>query len=75
MVVVLGYHLMLVPSLLRHSIPNPGVEIAFFMDTPFPSSEFYRILPYRSELLLGVLPADVLVCQVWWFDSIILLAD
>lgn len=50
------YHLMLVPALLRAA--RPDVRISFFLHVPFPSSEVYRTLPARSELLRGLLGAD-----------------
>ncbi|KAG8965373.1 Trehalose-6-P synthase/phosphatase complex synthase subunit [Tulasnella sp. 408] len=37
-----------------------GIKIGFFLHTPFPSSEIYRILPVRREILLGVLTCDLL---------------
>ncbi|KAH8117854.1 TPS1 protein [Phellopilus nigrolimitatus] len=40
------------------SISN--VRIGFFLHTPFPSSEIYRILPVRREILLGVLYCDLI---------------
>ncbi|KAI7976994.1 hypothetical protein EIK77_002504 [Talaromyces pinophilus] len=51
------YHLMLLPEMLREEIGDTkkNVKIGFFLHTPFPSSEIYRILPVRNELLLGVL--------------------
>lgn len=56
------YHLMLLPSMLREEIGNSkqNVKIGFFLHTPFPSSEIYRILPVRNELLLGVLHCDLI---------------
>lgn len=39
---------------------KPGVKIGFFLHTPFPSSEIYRILPVRREILLGVLQCDLI---------------
>jgi trehalose 6-phosphate synthase/phosphatase len=33
--------------------------VGFFLHTPFPSSEIYRTLPYREQLLRGVLKADL----------------
>ncbi|KAJ7592946.1 glycosyltransferase family 20 protein [Mycena floridula] len=39
---------------------TPGVKIGFFLHTPFPSSEIYRILPVRREILLGVLYCDLI---------------
>lgn len=50
------FHLMLVPRMLREE--RPDLEIGFFLHIPFPSSEIYRLLPTRSELLLGLLGAD-----------------
>ncbi|KAI9592158.1 glycosyltransferase family 20-domain-containing protein [Syncephalis fuscata] len=59
---VQDYHLMLLPRMLRQRIcaTKPNVRIGWFLHTPFPSSEIYRILPVRKEVLLGVLDADLL---------------
>ncbi|KAI0084050.1 glycosyltransferase family 20 protein [Irpex rosettiformis] len=38
----------------------PRVKIGFFLHTPFPSSEIYRILPVRREILLGTLYSDLI---------------
>ncbi|KAH3669099.1 hypothetical protein WICMUC_005063 [Wickerhamomyces mucosus] len=57
------YHLMLLPELLRAKIQVKGlknVKIGFFLHTPFPSSEIYRILPVRQEILKGVLSCDLI---------------
>jgi len=51
------YQLMLVPGLLRKRIPD--AKIAFFLHIPFPSSEVFRILPWRTQLLEGLLGADL----------------
>ncbi|KAJ3115023.1 Trehalose-6-P synthase/phosphatase complex synthase subunit [Phlyctochytrium bullatum] len=55
------YHLMLLPALLRERLGDrfPNVKIGFFLHTPFPSSEIYRILPVRRQVLLGVLQSDL----------------
>ena len=50
------YHLMLVPELLRRA--RPDLEIGFFLHIPWPSSELYRSLPPRRDLLHGLLGAD-----------------
>ncbi len=50
------FHLMLVPAMLRRR--EPRLSIGFFLHTPFPSSEIYRLLPAREQLLRGVLGAD-----------------
>jgi trehalose-6-phosphate synthase len=49
------YHLMLLPSKLKEEHPN--MKVGWFLHTPFPSSEIYRMLPVREELLLSVLSA------------------
>ncbi|KAJ2657876.1 Trehalose-6-P synthase/phosphatase complex synthase subunit [Coemansia sp. RSA 1199] len=57
------YHLMLLPRMLRGMLDArglTGVKIGWFLHTPFPSSELYRILPVRRSILEGVLAADLL---------------
>jgi trehalose 6-phosphate synthase/phosphatase len=56
------FHLMLVPAMLRRRAP--GLSIGFFLHTPFPSSEVYRLLPAREEVLRGLLGADYVSFQV-----------
>lgn len=56
------FHLMLVPEMLRQRAP--GLSIGFFLHIPFPSSEIYRLLPAREQLLRGVLGADYVSFQV-----------
>ncbi len=50
------FHLTLVPGFLREA--RPDLEIGFFLHIPFPSSEIYRQLPAREEVLRGLLGAD-----------------
>ena len=54
------YHLMLVPSLLHRSSIHP---IAFFLHVPFPAPEVFARLPWREQLLEGLLGADVVAFQ------------
>lgn len=55
------YHLMLLPAMLREEVgQNKKIRIGFFLHTPFPSSEVYRILPVRRQVLLGVLQCDLI---------------
>lgn len=61
---VQDYHLMLLPAMLREEIESmetkpKNVKFGFFLHTPFPSSEIYRILPVRNEILEGVLHCDL----------------
>jgi trehalose 6-phosphate synthase/phosphatase len=53
------YQLMLLPAMLRER--HPKLRIGFFLHIPFPSFEIFRMLPsrWRSELLQGVLGADL----------------
>ncbi|MFG0318849.1 MAG: trehalose-6-phosphate synthase [Planctomycetota bacterium JB042] len=55
------YHLMLVPALLRDR--RPDVRIGFFLHIPFPPEELFSRLPWRRELLAGLLGADVVGLQ------------
>jgi trehalose 6-phosphate synthase/phosphatase len=51
------YQLMLVPGLLRARLPY--ARIGFFLHIPFPSSEVFRVLPWRQQILDGLLGADL----------------
>jgi len=57
------YQLMLVPHLLRQSHPN--VTIGFYQHIPFPSYEVFRTLPWRRELLEGVLGSDYIAFHTY----------
>jgi trehalose 6-phosphate synthase/phosphatase len=52
------YQLMLLPGLLRAKCPT--IRIGFFLHIPFPSFELLRLLPWREELLEGLLGADLI---------------
>jgi trehalose 6-phosphate synthase complex regulatory subunit len=56
-IMVNDYHLMLLPLMLRKKLPQ-SASIGFFMHVAFPSSEIFRCLSVRQELLEGVLGAD-----------------
>ena len=51
------YQLLLLPKLVKERHPN--VLIGFFLHIPFPSFEVFRILPWRKEILEGILGADL----------------
>ncbi len=51
------YHLLLLPKLLRDAMPE--LTIGFFLHIPFPSYEVLRILPWRREIVEGMLGADL----------------
>lgn len=52
------YQLMLLPALLRQRLPH--ARIGFFLHIPFPASEVFRVLPWRKEILRGLLGADLI---------------
>jgi len=52
------YQLMLVPQLIRKKLPQ--AQIGFFLHIPFPSFELFRLLPWRKEILKGLLGADLI---------------
>jgi trehalose 6-phosphate synthase/phosphatase len=52
------YHLLLLPQLIKEQ--NPNVTIGFFLHIPFPSYELFRTLPWRMEIINGMLGADLL---------------
>ncbi|MDN7025019.1 bifunctional alpha,alpha-trehalose-phosphate synthase (UDP-forming)/trehalose-phosphatase [Methanoculleus sp. FWC-SCC1] len=51
------YHLMLLPQMLREELPDAA--IGFFLHIPFPSYEIFRLLPWRKEILEGLLGSDL----------------
>ena len=55
---VQDYHLLLLPQMLREKLP--GAKIGFFLHIPFPSSEEFRLLPWREEILKGLLGSDLI---------------
>lgn len=63
MVWVHDYHLQLVPRMLREL--RPDVRIGFFLHIPFPPEELFAWLPWRRELLQGMLGADVIGVQTF----------
>jgi trehalose-6-phosphate synthase len=48
---------MLVPQLIRAR--RPGQPLGFFLHVPWPSPDIFARLPWRREILLGLLGADV----------------
>jgi trehalose 6-phosphate synthase len=56
MIWVQDYHLMLLPEMLRGMVPD--APIGFFLHVPFPPPELVSRLPWRDQLLTGLLAAD-----------------
>jgi trehalose-phosphatase len=55
------YHLLLVPQMIRRKLPD--AKIGFFLHTAFPSSEVFRCLAMRNQLLEGMLGATMIGFQ------------
>ncbi len=52
------FQLMLVPGILKARKPN--LRVGFFLHIPFPSSEIFRELPQRKEILHSLIKADLI---------------
>ncbi|XP_073296572.1 probable alpha,alpha-trehalose-phosphate synthase [UDP-forming] 11 [Primulina huaijiensis] len=52
------YHLMVFPTFLRKMYHR--IKLGFFLHIPFPSSEMYRTLPVREEILRALLNCDLI---------------
>jgi trehalose 6-phosphate synthase len=55
------YHLQLVPALLREA--RPDLRIGFFNHIPFPGVDLFAQLPWRKEVIDGLLGADLVGFQ------------
>lgn len=53
-----NYQLMLMPSYLLQRLP--GVSVCFFMHQPWPSSELFRTLSVREEIVRGLLNSSII---------------
>ncbi|KAF9225645.1 glycosyltransferase family 20 protein [Gyrodon lividus] len=64
------YHLLLVPKLLRSAVGERGTDviIGLFVHTPFPSSEVFRCLPRRKEILEGMLGSNLVCFQTYSYS-------
>ncbi|KAJ7119934.1 trehalose 6-phosphate phosphatase [Mycena crocata] len=60
------YHLLLVPKLVRERVPD--AVLGLFVHTPFPSSEIFRCLPRRKEILDGMVGADLVCFQTYSYS-------
>ncbi|KAG2183739.1 hypothetical protein INT43_006750 [Umbelopsis isabellina] len=60
------YHLLLVPEMLRTKLPQAASGL--FIHAPFPSSEIFRCLPRRDEILRGMLGASLVGFQTYSYS-------
>lgn len=51
------YQLLLLPGLIRAM--QPLVTIGFFQHIPFPSYEIFRLIPWREEIINGIVGSDL----------------
>lgn len=56
-VLVQDYHLALVPAMIKKS--RPDAQVAMFWHIPWPSAAQFSICPQRTDILEGMLGADV----------------
>jgi len=61
MVWVHDYQMQLVPAMLREM--RPDLRIGFFLHIPFPPAELFQQLPWRRQILEGLLGADIVGFQ------------
>jgi trehalose 6-phosphate synthase len=59
---VQDYQLQLVPKMLREL--RPDLRIGFFLHIPFPPVELFQRLPWRREIIEGLLGADLVGFQL-----------
>ncbi|KAB8192160.1 trehalose-6-phosphate synthase [Nonomuraea phyllanthi] len=59
---VQDYQLQLVPAMLRRL--RPDLRIGFFLHIPFPPTELFWRLPWRKDLVEGLLGADLVGFQL-----------
>ena len=52
------FHLFLLPRMLKEK--KPRLRVGFFLHIPFPSSEIYRQLPVRKQIIEGIVRADLI---------------
>ncbi|TAJ08108.1 bifunctional alpha,alpha-trehalose-phosphate synthase (UDP-forming)/trehalose-phosphatase [Marinilabiliaceae bacterium JC017] len=60
------YQLLLVPEMIKSK--RPGITVGFFLHIPFPSYEVFRVLPWRMELIKGMLGADLLGFHIYDYE-------
>ncbi|HTT02650.1 MAG TPA: trehalose-6-phosphate synthase [Steroidobacteraceae bacterium] len=57
-VLIQDYHFAVLPRMLREQ--SPGATIALFWHIPWPSAETFGVCPWKREMLLHMLSADIL---------------
>lgn len=63
MIWIHDYQLMLVPQMVRTAMPD--VTIGYFLHIPFPAYPIFMALPWRKEILEGLMGANVIGFQTY----------
>jgi len=66
MIWIQDYHLLILPEMLRKLIPK--ADIGIFIHTTFPTSEIFRCLPKRKEVLKGILGSNLVGFQIYSYS-------
>ena len=61
------YQLTLAPQMIRERMPT--ARIGYFLHIPFPASEVFRTLPWRDQVLEGMLGADLIGFHTFAYRS------
>lgn len=65
LILVQDYHLALLPLLIKQK--RPDARVALFWHIPWPNPESFGICPWRQEILIGMLGADLLGFHIQFF--------
>jgi len=65
LVLIQDYHLALLPLLVKQK--RPDAKVALFWHIPWPNPESFGICPWRQEILIGMLGADLLSFHIQFF--------
>jgi trehalose 6-phosphate synthase len=63
-VLIQDYHFALLPAGIRQR--RPDATIVLFWHIPWPSAETFGVCPWKREILLGMLQADILGFHTLW---------
>lgn len=61
-ILVQDFHLALVPWLLKRE--RPDLAVSLFWHIPWPNPEAFRICPWKTEILQGILGADLVAFHI-----------
>ena len=65
LVLIQDYHLALLPFLVKQR--RPDARVALFWHIPWPNPESFGICPWREEILIGMLGADLLGFHIQFY--------